>query len=117
MSATSELNAIREELNGLAIRVHEVEVRLGYNGSPPLLTLDASVMTDVRRITQDIFPGKFELVSEQDPEYPDDRYLVVEVEATGKASEIVERSHEWHSRIRHLSRDLAQNLRLFIDPC
>jgi hypothetical protein len=118
MSTTTEIAAIREELSDLAERLGAVESQLGKNGSAPSLPFDvAAVMADIRQITQEIFPGRFGFTYEHDPEYPDDQYLVVEVDATGTASEVVERSHEWHDRIRHLSQELAQDLRLLIVPC
>ena len=117
MSATTDHVAIREELSVLANRIEAVETRLDRNGSAPTPFLDlTSVMSSVRDITQDIFPGKCEFTSEFDPEYPEDRYLLVHVEATGSPKEIVDRSCKWDERIRRISPELVGNVRLFIVP-
>ena len=117
MSTTADPNDIREELNILAGRVDAVERRLAQNGSGAAAAFDlASIMEDVRQITQELFPGKCEFTSECDPEYPEDRYVVVSVEATGEPKEIVDRSCVWHERIRQLRPDLWDALRLFVVP-
>ena len=76
----------------------------------------ASVIDDVRRITQEIFPGKCEFTDEYDPEYPEDRYIVVNVEASGEPKEIVDRSCEWHKRIEEFAPNSFGHLRLSIVP-
>lgn len=117
MSATTDHLAIREELSVLASRIEAVEARLGRNGSMPTPFLDlTSVMADVREITRELFPGKCEFTSEFDPEYPEDRYLVVNVEASGDPKDIVARTCRWHERIRKLSANLPGNLRLSVVP-
>ena len=86
MSTATDTNDIRHEITMLASRVEAVELRLAQNGAAPAATFDlASVMADVRQISHDLFPGKCEFTSEFDPEYPDDRYVVVNVEATGES--------------------------------
>jgi hypothetical protein len=117
MSAIT-LDDIAQELTVLSNRLDAVESRLTtVNGSDVAATFDlANVMADVREITQDLFPGKCEFTSEFDPEYPDDRYVVVNVEATGDPKEIVDRCSQWHRRIRKLSSGLFRNLRLSVVP-
>ena len=117
MSTTADPNDIREELNILASRVDAVERRLARNGSDAAAAFDlASIMEDVRQITQELFPGKCEFTSECDPEYPEDRYVVVNVEASGELKEIAERGCVWDERVRELSESLFRNLRLLIAP-
>lgn len=117
MSATTEILALREVLNVLADRVEAVESRLAQNGSVPAATCDiARVMTDVREITQELFPGKCEFTSEFDPEYPEDQYVLVHVEATGSPKEIVDRSCLWDEGIRRIASELAGCVRLFVVP-
>jgi hypothetical protein len=117
MSTTTDTNDIRHEITMLASRVEAVERRLAQNGAAPPATFDlATVMADVRQITQELFPGPCEFTNECDPEYPDDRYVVVNVEATGSPKEIVDRSCLWHEHIRQLSTDLSDFLRLSIVP-
>jgi hypothetical protein len=75
-----------------------------------------SVIDDVRKITQEIFPGKCEFTHEYDYEYPEDQYVVVNVESSGEPKELVDRSCAWHKRIGELSVDLSDKLRLSIVP-
>jgi hypothetical protein len=76
----------------------------------------SSVIDNVRKITQELFPGKCEFTHEFDPEYPDDRYVVVNVEARGEPKELVDRSCEWSERIRRLPGYVFGKLRLSIMP-
>lgn len=117
MSTTTSADEIRQELALLTSRVEAVEARLAANGTaaPPGFNL-ADVMAEVREITQGLFPGKCEFTSEFDPEYPDDRYVVVEVEASGDLKEIAERGCTWHERIRPLTAGVFGILRLSIVP-
>jgi hypothetical protein len=124
MSTLTDTGEIRQELALLTSRVEAVEAQLSPNGSatpspegaaPPTLDL-ARIMSAVREITQELFPGKCEFTSEFDPEYPEDRYVVVNVEATGEIKEIAERGCAWDVRIRQLSEDLFGILRLSIEP-
>jgi hypothetical protein len=62
----------------------------------------SNVIEDVRKIPQELFPGKCEFTHEFDPEYPEDRCAVVNVEAEGEPKEPVDRSCEWSERIRQL---------------
>ena len=73
-------------------------------------------MSDVKRVTEELFPGPFSCHDEFDPEYPGDTYVVVSVESTGEMREVVRRQREWHERIRGLSPDLFGKLRLSISP-
>lgn len=75
-----------------------------------------SVIDDVRRITQELFPGKCEFTHECDPEYPDDRYVVVNVEAKGEPKELLDRGDEWHERIRQMPGYVFGQLCLSIVP-
>jgi hypothetical protein len=117
MSTTATSDGIRLELAHLSGRVSALEQRLGQNGAGEAAPFDmASVMVDVRAITQELFPGKCEFTNEFDPEYPQDRYVVVNVEATGDLKEIAQRGVVWHERMRQLSASLFGILRLSIIP-
>jgi hypothetical protein len=117
MSTTTNIDDIRQELNVLTSRVEAVESRLAQNGTALPSAFDlAGVMDEVRAVTQELFPGKCEFTSEFDPEYPDDRYVVVNVEATGEPREIVDRCCKWHERVRQLWPELWDTLRLFVVP-
>jgi hypothetical protein len=76
----------------------------------------SKVIDDVRKITQEIFPGKCEFTHECDPEYPEDRYVVVNVEAKGEPKELVDRSCLWDERISQLPGYVFGQLRLLIVP-
>jgi hypothetical protein len=104
-------------LESLAQRVDVLEQRLatGVRLGSPASNLPA-LMTDVRQITEGLFPGSFSCNEESDPEYPDDTYVVISVESTGDIREVVRRRREWHERIRALSPDLFGKLRLSISP-
>lgn len=117
MSTTTNIDDIRQELNVLTSRVEAVESRLAQNGTALPSAFDlAGVMAEVREITQELFPGKCEFTSEFDPEYPEDRYVVVNVEASGDLKEIAERGCVWHERIRPLTAGEFGILRLSIIP-
>jgi hypothetical protein len=118
MSTTANLEDFRHELSVLTKRVESVEAQLARNGNRalPPLELAPDILAKVRAITQEIFPGKCEFTSELDPEYPEDRYVVVNVEATGEVQEIVDRGEVWHDRIRQVWPELWDTLRLSIDP-
>jgi hypothetical protein len=117
MSTTSEASEIRQELAALARRLDAVEFRLAQNGIDTVADLGLSAgLADIRQITGQLFPGKCELTSEFDPEYPDDRYVVVNVEAEGDPHSIVDRTCKWHELIRQLSGDLPGRLRLSVVP-
>lgn len=73
-------------------------------------------MSAVSQITEELFPGPFSCQDEFDPEYPDETYVVVNVEATGELREVVRRQRDWHNRIRALSPELSGKLRLSISP-
>jgi hypothetical protein len=76
----------------------------------------AEVIDVVRKVTQDIFPGKCEFTHEFDPEFPGDRYVVVNVEAKGEPKELVHHSENWHKQIEAVVPNSFGNLRLLIVP-
>ena len=73
-------------------------------------------MCGVQQITEELFPCPFSFGEEFDPEYPDDTYVVIDVEATGDMRDVIRRQREWHERIRALSPELSGKLRLSISP-
>ncbi len=104
-------------LESLARRVDALEQRLGVGVrlGPSTSSLSA-LMSDVQHITEELFPGPFSCNDECDPEFPDDTYVVINVESSGDIREVVRRRCEWHERIRALSPDLFGRLRLAISP-
>jgi hypothetical protein len=104
-------------LESLAQRVDALEQQLaaGARPGPAALSLSA-LMPDVQQITEEMFPGPFSYDEESDPEYPQDTYVVVNVESRGEMREVIRRECEWHERIRALAPDQFGKLRLSISP-
>lgn len=50
----------------------------------------------IAAFTAVLFPGEIAFKVKNDPEFPDDLYLVFEVAATGDLDQIMARSREWH---------------------
>jgi hypothetical protein len=104
-------------LEALAQRIDALEHRLAPAVQRGTLTASLSPwMPNVKRITEELFPGPLTCSVESDPEYPGDTYVVISVESTGEMSDVVRRRREWHERIRALSPDLFGKLRLSISP-
>ena len=105
---------------GLAILQHRVDVLEQRLGAEDRIELSLSslntLLPDVQRITQELFPGPFSYSDESDPEFPADTYVVINVESTGDTPDVVRRRCQWHERIRALSADLFGKLRLSITP-
>ena len=113
MSTTSGKNAFHGELTALVTRLDSTQSRFEKG-------IDAGLPRDlegaIALVTAELFPGKCHYTTEFDHENPDDRYVVVNVEASGDPKEIVEQSARWHERVRQLSADLSGALRLSIVP-
>jgi hypothetical protein len=108
---------LREGLAILQHRVDALEKRVVANTHSEMsMTRLSGLIPDVKQITQELFPGPFSWDVESDPEYPDDAYVVINVEATGDMQGMVLRQCHWHERIRALSVDLFGKLRLSIIP-
>jgi hypothetical protein len=104
-------------LESLAQRVDAIEQQLAVGVRPesPASSM-SNWMSDVRQISEELFPGPISSAEESDPEYPGDSYVVIGVEATGDMRDVVRRRCEWHARVRALSPDLFGKLRLAINP-
>lgn len=95
----------------------ELAVRLQQSLNRPDEGFDFTNIRDkVEAITQEMFPGKCEFTHEFDPEYPDDRYVVVNVEAHGAPKVLVDLNCQWHERIRQSFPKITRELRLLIMP-
>ena len=117
MSTIANPDDIRHQVAELASRVEAVERQLAGHSNGTAEDVDlSSIMAEVREITQEIFPGECEFTNEFDFENPEDRYVVVNVEATGDIKEIAERGCAWHDRIRQLPDYSFGVLRLSIMP-
>ena len=112
-----QAEATASQLATLEIRVQALECRLERTGTPRPNRFDvAHVMPEVMNITQELFPGESRVNVESDPEFPEDAYLVVDVQASGTAEEIVNRRSQWHERLRQVSPECFGNVRLSITP-
>lgn len=111
----AENQLIRRTLSGLESRLSSIESHL-QNNRPADRFDFTKLRAKVSEITHDIFPGKCEFTVECDPEYPDDTYIVVNVEATGDPKEIILLSERWHARVQELSDECFDNIRLSIVP-
>lgn len=69
-------------------------------------TLPAGLQAiDIERIvamTAQLFPGPVRIETDIDPDFPDARRLVVEVEAQGDFRDILERESRWHDNLWEL---------------
>ncbi len=50
-------------------------------------------------LTRELFPGEVLMYIQDDPEYPQDRYTVIEAEVSGSPEDVVARELEWHRRV------------------
>jgi hypothetical protein len=117
MSIAIGSDDIRHELHLLTGRVEALERTVGQTSGAVSAPFDLeSVRDKVREIAQELFPGPCEFTDKVDPEYPEDRYVLVRVEATGDIKEIVDREEVWDERIRELWPDLWDKLVLFVVP-
>ena len=85
-------------------RVQALEERLDANHARVAPAPDlSSLMADVVRVTQELFPGDVSVQVMNDPEYPHDGFTVIEARASGTIEEVVDRRAEWHKRVTRLS--------------
>ena len=96
-------------------RVKALEERLEANLASATRAPDlSSLMADVERITQELFPGIVSVQVMHDPEYPQDGFTVIEAQTGGTTEEVVDRRAEWHKRVTRLSPHCS-TLRLTLD--
>ncbi len=99
----------------LVQRVQALEERIEANRASTMRAADlSSLIANVVRITQDLFPGTVSIQVMNDPEYPQDGFTVIEAQASGSIEQVVDRRAEWHKRITRLS-PLCSTLRLTLD--
>jgi hypothetical protein len=96
-------------------RVQALEERLETNRPASELAADlSSLMADVVHVTKELFPGHVSVQVMTDPEYPQDRFTVIEAQASGQVVDVVDRRAEWHRRVLGLSPSCSA-LRLKLD--
>lgn len=105
------------QLATLELRVKALEMRLEKTDTPSSNCFDiAPILPELMNITQEIFPGEARVNLESDPEFPEETYFVVDVQASGTSEEILNRRGKWHERVRQVSPDCFGNVRLSITP-
>ena len=99
--SNAELAAPLDRVVGLLERrVQALEERLEPNRPGTEMPADlSSLMADVVRVTQDLFPGHVSVQVMADPEYPQDRFTVIEAQTSGDVIDVVDRRAEWHRRV------------------
>jgi hypothetical protein len=114
--SNGELTAPLDLVVGLLERrVQALEERLETNRPASEMAVDlSSLMADVVRVTKELFPGHVSVQVMTDPEYPQDRFTVIEAQASGKVVDVVDRRAEWHRRVLGLSPSCSA-LRLTLD--
>jgi hypothetical protein len=70
--------------------------------SQPSLELSAELRSRLVSMTAELFPGPIRIESDVDPEFPEVKRLVVEVEGRGELRELVQRELQWHDRMWEL---------------
>lgn len=78
-------------------------------------SLDSS-LDEVIEMTREFFSGPISTEVMFDPEFPSDRWTVIDVEASGSSKELVELSCQWHERLARQFPELVSYIRLSIYP-
>ncbi len=66
---------------------------------PELSECSPELSARIIAMTHELFPGPIRVETDIDPEFPDDKRFVVEVEARGEFREIIERELRWHDKL------------------
>jgi hypothetical protein len=70
----------------------------------------------VLEVTREMFPGPVSAETGYDPEWPEDRWITFNVEATGTFKEIIDREIEWNRRIMPMVSPSLDVVSLFVMP-
>ena len=106
---------LHREVGLLERRVQALEERLESKRPVSEVPVDLSnLLADVVCVTQELFPGQVSLQVMSDPEYPQERFTVIEAQTSGDVPDVVDRRAEWHRRVTRLS-PLCSTLRLTLD--
>jgi hypothetical protein len=73
-------------------------------------------LSDVVRMTQELFSGPVSTETMCDPESPGEAWAVVTVEATGEPKDLVKLRCQWHERLAQQFPECIRDLRLSILP-
>jgi hypothetical protein len=75
----------------------------------------SSRLASVLAMTQELFPGEVKVCEKEDPEIPDESYVVLYVSSSNSVEDIVGRYTDWHQRITEVAPDALGLFRLAID--
>jgi len=67
-----------------------------------LVEIGQELRSKIVAMTYKLFPGPIRIETDIDPEFPEDKRFVVEVEARGEFREIIERELRWHDKLWEL---------------
>ena len=82
-----------------------------------LVPLTPELQSKIIALSQELFPGPVSIQTEFDPEFPDDQWHAVEVEAYGEFREILDRELLWHDKVWELlGKDIGLQFRLSVVP-
>jgi hypothetical protein len=104
VSNTESGTPLQRSVELLEQRVQALEERLAPKPVAAAAPVDLpNLMADVFRVTEELFPGEVSARVMSDPEYPQERFTVIEAQASGSPEEVVDRRVEWHRRVSRLS--------------
>lgn len=87
----------RRELGEVVREFEAAAERLGV--SKPTATELNRLCGQVAAFTAELFPGEMHIRINNDPEIPDDLYILFGVDATGGIDELAAKNDEWHGRV------------------
>lgn len=109
----SDLAELGHAVADMKRQVAALEARV-IAASPP--TPVVAALDRIMDLTAELFPGPAVLRRDFDPDFPNDQWLVMEVEATGTVREILDREIDWHRRLDSLDPSIANQFRLCLFP-
>jgi hypothetical protein len=123
-SSTPVDPAAANEITALSPAASDAKSRVGFLVQPSasdeeskLIELTPELRKKIISLSQELFPGPVTIETEFDPEFPDDGWHAVEVEAHGEFREILDRELSWHDRIWELlGKDKGMQFRLSVIP-
>jgi len=113
--AVAERLAKSAEAQGLSLDAY-LE-RIALPNPTKVVTLDNGdgQLAAVLAITKRLFPDGASVTESFDPAWPDDKFFVVNVVATGDPDSIIQRQSEWHTELAKILPDNADGFQLSID--
>lgn len=104
--------SLRREL-GEVVREFEAAAKLLGVSQPTAIELDG-LCCQVAAFTAELFPGEMRISIHNDPDIPDDLYILFGADATGDLDELAAKNDEWHGRICRLPTRFSGLFRLSV---